>query len=100
MENKNNGNQQNNDVRIGFYVCHCGHNIASMVDCADVAKYVASLPHVVLSRDYKYMCSDPGQEMIAQDIKEHKLTRVVVASCSPLLHEHTFRAATEAASSE
>jgi heterodisulfide reductase subunit A len=93
MENKSNGNSK--EIRIGFYVCHCGHNIASMVDCADVAKYVEKLPNVALSRDYKYMCSDPGQELIAQDIKEHGLTRVVVASCSPLLHEHTFRTATE-----
>ena len=67
-----------------------------MVDCPEVAKYVATLPHVVLSRDYKYMCSDPGQELIQMDIREHKLNRVVVASCSPLLHEHTFRSATEA----
>lgn len=83
------------DVRIGFYVCHCGHNIANMVDCPDVAKYVEHLPNVVLSRDYKYMCSDPGQELIQKDIKEYNLNRVVVASCSPLLHEHTFRGATE-----
>ncbi len=83
------------DVRIGFYVCHCGHNIASMVDCPEVAKYAETLPGVVLSRDYKYMCSDPGQELIMQDIREHRLDRVVVASCSPLLHERTFRSATE-----
>jgi heterodisulfide reductase subunit A2 len=82
-------------LRIGFYVCHCGHNIASMVDCAEVAKYVGTLPGVTLSREYKYMCSDPGQELIQQDIREHKLNRVVVASCSPMLHEHTFRTATE-----
>lgn len=82
-------------IRIGFYVCHCGHNIASMVDCPEVARYVGTLPGVVLSRDYKYMCSDPGQELIQQDIREHALDRVVVASCSPLLHEHTFREATE-----
>jgi heterodisulfide reductase subunit A2 len=86
----------NNEIRIGFYVCHCGHNIAAMVDCAEVAKFVGALPHVVLSRDYKYMCSDPGQELIQKDIQEHKLTRVVIASCSPLLHEHTFRSACEA----
>jgi heterodisulfide reductase subunit A2 len=61
----------------------------------EVAQYVENLPGVVLSRDYKYMCSDPGQELIQQDIREHKLDRVVVASCSPLLHEHTFRSATE-----
>src|SRR3972149_978933 len=81
--------------RIGFYICHCGHNIASIVDVVDVQKYVSALPGVVVSRDYKYMCSDPGQELIQQDIKDHKLNRVVVASCSPLLHEHTFRDACE-----
>ncbi|HTX17524.1 MAG TPA: CoB--CoM heterodisulfide reductase iron-sulfur subunit A family protein [Bacteroidota bacterium] len=81
--------------RVGFYVCHCGHNIAGAIDVDAVAKYVATLPGVVVSRDYKYMCSDPGQELIEQDIKDHQLNRIVVASCSPLLHEHTFRNATE-----
>jgi heterodisulfide reductase subunit A2 len=84
------------EIRIGFYVCHCGHNIASMVDCEAVAQYAAQAAGGgVKSRDYKYMCSDPGQELIQQDIREHKLDRMVVASCSPLLHEHTFRTATE-----
>lgn len=91
----NPGNQP--EVRIGFYVCHCGHNIAGVVDCPAVAAYVAGLPGVVLSRDYKYMCSDPGQELLQQDVREHRLNRVIVASCSPLLHEHTFRQATAAA---
>ncbi len=81
--------------RVGFYVCHCGHNIAGTVDVEAVAKYIAELPNVVVSREYKYMCSDPGQELIQQDIKDHDLNRIVVASCSPLLHEHTFRSATE-----
>ncbi len=89
-------NNGNGEVRIGFYICHCGHNIAAMVDCAEVAKYVGQLPGVALARDYKYMCSDPGQELIQKDIREFKLNRVVVASCSPLLHEHTFRTATQA----
>ena len=84
------------EVRIGFYICHCGRNIAAMVDCAAVAGYVSSLPNVTVSRDYKYMCSDPGQELIQQDIRESKLNRIVVASCSPLLHEHTFRSAVAA----
>ena len=84
------------EIRIGFYVCHCGHNIASMVDCPEVAAYVGQLPGVVLARDYKYMCSDPGQELIQKDIAEFGLNRIVVASCSPLLHEHTFRAAVAA----
>jgi len=83
-------------VRIGYYICHCGVNIAGMVDVAAVAKYVGLLPNVAVSRTYKYMCSDPGQEMIQQDIREHRLNRIVVAACSPLLHENTFRKATEA----
>ena len=85
----------NGAPRIGFYVCHCGHNIAGIVDVHAVAEAVARLPQVVVSREYKYMCSDPGQELIQQDIREHHLNRIVVASCSPLLHEHTFRTATE-----
>ncbi len=86
----------NGEIRVGFYICHCGHNIAATVDCAEVARYVGTLPGVALARDYKYMCSDPGQELIQKDIQEYKLNRIVVASCSPLLHEHTFRNATEA----
>ena len=79
------------DIRIGVYVCHCGLNIAGSVDCEEVAKFAAALPHVVVSKDYRYTCSEPGQELIRNDIKEHKLNRVVVASCSPRLHEPTFR---------
>lgn len=84
-------------VRIGFYVCHCGTNIAGMVDVGKVAQYAGTLPGVALSRDYKYMCSDPGQELILKDIQEHRLNRIVVAACSPLLHEKTFRHAVEKA---
>ncbi len=80
-------------VRIGCYVCHCGTNIAGLVDVADVARFAGSLPGVVLARHYKYMCSDPGQELIVRDILEHRLNRVVVAACTPLLHEPTFRKA-------
>jgi heterodisulfide reductase subunit A len=80
-------------IRVGVYICHCGHNIGAVVDCKAVADYAANLPNVTIARDYKYMCSDPGQEMVQQDIKEFQLDRVVVASCSPLLHEHTFREA-------
>ena len=90
-------NAHDDDIRIGFYVCHCGHNIASMVDCQSVARYVRRLPDVVVSRDYRYMCSEPGQDLIRQDVQEHRLNRIVVAACSPLLHEHTFRTATERA---
>jgi NADH:ubiquinone oxidoreductase subunit E/NAD-dependent dihydropyrimidine dehydrogenase PreA subunit len=84
------------EIRVGFYVCHCGRNIAGMVDCPEVASHIGTLANVVVSRDYKYMCSDPGQELIQKDIKELRLNRVVVASCSPLLHERTFRSAVEA----
>lgn len=79
--------------RVGFYICHCGINIASKVRCGDVAAHVASLPGVVVSRDYIFMCSDPGQDLIERDVAEHGLTRIVVASCSPRMHENTFRAA-------
>jgi heterodisulfide reductase subunit A2 len=82
-------------VRIGVYVCHCGTNIAGTIDVRDVARFAATLPNVVLAREYKYMCSDPGQELIRKDIQDHKLERVVVAACSPCLHERTFRHATE-----
>ncbi|MGD9318023.1 MAG: NAD(P)-binding protein, partial [Anaerolineae bacterium] len=81
--------------RIGVYVCHCGINIAATVDSVDVAEYASTLPHVVVARDYMYMCSDPGQEMIQQDIRDYDLNRVVVASCSPLMHEVTFRTTIE-----
>lgn len=81
-------------VRIGYYICHCGTNIAGVVDVEAVARYIAKLPNVVVSKTYKYMCSNPGQKLIEQDILEHKLNRIVVAACSPLLHEATFREAT------
>jgi heterodisulfide reductase subunit A len=83
--------------RIGFYICHCGINIAYRVRVKEVAEYAAGLPNVAISRDYLFMCSDPGQELIETDIREHHLTRVVVASCSPRMHEKTFRAACQRA---
>lgn len=89
--------KEGEEPRIGVYVCHCGLNIAGSVDCEAVAKYAASLPHVVLSQDNRYTCSDQGQAGIKNDIKGHKLNRVVVASCSPRLHEPTFRKACEEA---
>ena len=84
---------RNEAVRIGVYTCHCGANIAATVDVKALAAFAAALPNVAVSRDYKYMCSDPGQDLIRQDIRDHGLNRVVVASCSPHLHEHTFRTA-------
>jgi len=83
--------------RIGFYICHCGVNIAGKVRVEDVAEFIRGLPDVVVSRDYKFMCSDPGQEMIEKDIKALHLNRVVVASCSPRLHEKTFQGACQRA---
>jgi heterodisulfide reductase subunit A len=79
--------------RIGVFICHCGENISATVDCSKVALVSANIPGVVHSVDYKYMCSDPGQSLIKDAIREHKLTGVVVGSCSPRMHEPTFRRA-------
>ncbi len=87
----------NEELRIGVYVCHCGVNIGGVVDCPEVAEYAKTLPNVVYATDYKYMCSDPGQAMIQEDIKEKNLNRIVVAACSPRLHEPTFRRCVEEA---
>ena len=83
--------------RIGVYVCWCGTNIAKMVDVEAVVTEAAHIPDVVIAKNYKYMCSDPGQEMILKDIKEFRLNRVIVAACSPRIHELTFRKALEKA---
>lgn len=80
-------------ARIGVYVCHCGVNIAATVDVEAVVAYAKTLPNVTVARNYLYMCSDPGQDLIKKDIKELGLTRVVVAACSPRMHEPTFRGA-------
>ena len=79
------------NCRIGVYICMCGTNIAKIVDVEAVANFVSDLPNVVLAKTDKYMCSNPGQEMIIQDIKEYQLNRIVVAACSPNMHERTFR---------
>jgi heterodisulfide reductase subunit A len=83
-----------NEVRVGVYVCHCGTNIAGTIDVRRLAAYAATLPGVVVAREYKYMCSDPGQQLITEDVRAHDLNRIVVAACSPTLHENTFRQAT------
>jgi heterodisulfide reductase subunit A2 len=84
-------------IQTGVYVCHCGTNIASTVDINIVTAYARELDGVQLARDYAYMCSEPGQELIKQDIRQYGLNRIVVAACSPLMHEPTFRrACTEA----
>jgi heterodisulfide reductase subunit A len=85
------------EERVGVYICHCGHNIAGTIDVEEVAEWAGTLPNVVVSRDYKFMCSSLGQELVEEDIHEHGLTRVVVAACSPHMHEPTFRKACERA---
>ena len=84
-------------ARIGVFVCHCGENIARTVDVAQVSETLKDHPGVVVSQDYKYMCSDPGQQLIRQAIEEHDLTGVVVCACSPHMHEGTFRRASSKA---
>jgi heterodisulfide reductase subunit A len=79
--------------RVGVYVCHCGTNIAGTVAVEDVVRFASSLPEVVVARHYSYMCSDPGQDLIAEDILKEGLNRVIVASCTPNMHEGTFRKA-------
>jgi heterodisulfide reductase subunit A len=80
------------EIRVGVFVCQCGLNIAGTVDCEAVSKFAARLPNVVHSGFQKYSCSEPGQQLIKDAIAEHDLNRVVVASCSPKMHEPTFRA--------
>ena len=83
--------------KVGVYICHCGINIAHTVDVEAVAQAAQELPNVTVARDYIYMCSDPGQQLIQDDIRELGLNRVVVASCSPRMHELTFRRVVQAA---
>jgi heterodisulfide reductase subunit A len=80
------------DIRVGVFVCECGLNIAASVDCAEVRKFAETLPDVAVSVLNKYTCADPGQNEIKRYIRENRLNRVVVASCSPRMHEPTFRA--------
>lgn len=81
-------------ARIGVFVCHCGSNISATVDCERVAEVASHFQGVAFSTSYKYMCSDPGQTLVKEAILEHKLDGVVVAACSPRMHEPTFRKAT------
>ena len=80
------------ELRVGVYVCSCGSNIGGVIDPAEVAEFARILPDVVLARENLYLCGDPGQNLIRQDILTHKLNRVVVAACSVRMHEPTFRA--------
>ena len=83
--------QKPEELRIGVFICHCGMNIAGTVDVPAVAEYAKTIPDVVYVKENRYTCADPGQEEIRKAIKEHKLNRVVVAACSPRMHEPTFR---------
>jgi heterodisulfide reductase subunit A len=81
--------------KVGVYICHCGTNIAKVVDVEEVARWAGEQDNVEIAREYKFMCSSLGQDLIEEDIKEKGLTRVVVSSCSPHMHEKTFRTACE-----
>ncbi len=84
-------------MKIGVYICHCGINIAATVDIEKVTAFAQTLPHVAIARNYQYMCSDPGQDWIKNDIKNLGIDRVVVAACSPRMHEPTYRNACRSA---
>jgi len=88
VEQKSNGTP-----KVGVYVCHCGINIAGKVDVYEAVEFAKKLPYVSVAKEYKFMCSDPGQEIIQEDVRQGLVDRVVVASCSPLMHEATFRRA-------
>ena len=85
------------ELRIGVFVCECGTNIAGSVDCDELVNYSTQIPNVIYSVKNRYICSEPGQQEIKKSIKEHKLNRVVIASCSPRMHEPTFRNCVSAA---
>jgi heterodisulfide reductase subunit A len=91
------GESQMSEPRVGVYVCHCGANIAGVVNVEEVSKYVENLPNVVTAKNYVYMCSQPGQGLIKKDIEELDINRVIVASCSPRMHEPTYQKAIEEA---
>ncbi|MGB9714308.1 MAG: FAD-dependent oxidoreductase [Candidatus Bathyarchaeales archaeon] len=82
---------ENQELRIGVFICHCGLNIAGVLDIKELVEYAKTLPDVVYVKDNRYTCADPGQEEIRKGIKEHRLNRVIVAACSPRMHEPTFR---------
>lgn len=89
--------QDNEALRIGVYICHCGSNIAGVIDPKLVAEFAATLPGVVRATDTLYACADSGQRLIKDDIKKYNLNRVVVSACSVRMHEPTFRAAVQEA---
>lgn len=86
------GDNGNEEVRTGVYVCHCGSNIAGVIDPRAVAEYAATLPGVVRAVETPYACADSGQTVIQEEIEKYNLNRVVVSACSVRMHEPTFRA--------
>jgi heterodisulfide reductase subunit A len=76
---------------IGVFICHCGINIAGVIDIEEITRYASELPDVKVARNYRYICSDPGQELIRDCIKEFSLAKIVVAACTPKMHERTFQ---------
>ncbi len=89
----NNSSASSGSPKVGVYVCHCGINISHTVDVFRTVEFAEKLPFVSVAREYKFLCSDPGQELIQKDLRDGLVNRVVVASCSPLMHEPTFRQA-------
>ena len=85
------------DLKIGVYLCHCGVNIAGVIDMDDLEEFAKTLPHVSVVKQYKFMCSDSGQKLIKEDIQNGLVNRIVVAACSPRMHEPTFRRAIDSA---
>ena len=83
--------KNNEEIKIGVYVCDCGINIAGVIDVPALTEYAKTLPNVALAKEYKFMCSSIGQEMIKEDIEAGLINRVIVAACSPRMHEQTFR---------
>ena len=79
------------EPKVGVYVCNCGVNIGATVNIPEVVRFAQRLPNVAVAREHKYTCSEPGQNMIKDDIREQGINRVVVASCSPRMHEPTFQ---------
>jgi len=90
-EKKNQTQNKPEELRIGVFICHCGLNIAGVIDIKELVEFAKTIPDVVYVKDNRYTCADPGQEEIRKAIKEHRLNRVVVAACSPRMHEVTFR---------
>ncbi len=93
MSEQSNEKNNNEELRVGVYICHCGSNIGGVIDPKEVVAFAEGLPDVVRATDTLYACADSGQRLIKEDIKKYNLNRVVVSACSVRMHEPTFRAA-------